>query len=377
MSAQDALLPPEDGVLHDPHRVAAARRLLVEVPGAAAFDRLSRLAARLVGAGHAKVTIFTDEDTVIGGYGLPPGVIGGPALLTGALSAIVVQQGSPLNLPDAGSDLRIAHLPAVTSGQVRAYLGSPLVAASGHLIGALAVYDPVPRPWTDDDAELLMQLATSVTAELELSAARSAIGTSLARLEVALEASSIGIWESDLKTGAVIWDERCAALFGLHGATQFATLDELLEGYVHPDDRAAVVAPMETAHAEGGQYTSELRALRADGAERWMVARGRIITDARGEPVRMLGTMLDVTDARRQAAQRLSAVQRAAAIAEVAAELANANRIDQLAGVTLRGAQVLGASSSGLAVLESDGVLRMHLSSELAQAVRTVRPTSS
>ena len=104
------------------------------------------------------------------------------------------------------------------------------------------MYDPVPRPWTDDDAELLLQFATSVTAELELSAARSAIGTSVARLEVALEASSIGIWESDLTTGAVTWDERCAALFGLHGTTHFATLDELLDSYVHPGDRAAAAA---------------------------------------------------------------------------------------------------------------------------------------
>src|SRR3954470_24811945 len=63
-------------VLHDPHRVAAARRLIVEVAGPAVFDRLSSLAARLLNAGHAKVTIFTDEDTVVGGYGLPPGVVG-------------------------------------------------------------------------------------------------------------------------------------------------------------------------------------------------------------------------------------------------------------------------------------------------------------
>jgi PAS domain S-box-containing protein len=358
--------------LHDPHRVAAARRLLVEVSGPTAFDRLSGLAARLVGAGHAKVTIFSEDDTVIGGVGLPPGVMRGPALLTGALSEIVVRQGGPLNIPDALADPRVAELPAVVSGEVRAYLGTPLIAASGHVVGVLAVYDPVPRSWADDDAELLLQLAAAVTAELELSAARSAIGSSLARLEVALEASSIGIWEGDLVAGTVTWDERCAALVGLHGTVHFEALDELMETYVHPDDRAAVVAAMETARAEGGQYTSELRMLRVDGVERWMVARGRIITDSRGEPVRILGTMLDVTDARRQAAQRLSAVQRAAAIAEVAAELANATHLDQLAEVTLRGTHVLGASSSALAVLEPDGVLRVHLSRELVQAVRNM-----
>ena len=54
----------------------------------------------------------------------------------------------------------------------------PLIAASGHAVGALAVYDPEPRDWTDDAAELLAQLAASVVAELELSAAQSAVGTS-------------------------------------------------------------------------------------------------------------------------------------------------------------------------------------------------------
>src|SRR5918997_1168197 len=168
MAARTSTTAPADPLL-DPLRIAAARRLLLEVPGHAEFDRLSGLAARLVGAGHAKVTLFAEEDRVVGGFGLPEGVIGGPALLTGALSAIVVGHAAPLNVPSAGDDRRVAAPPAVTSGQVRAYLGVPLIASSGHAVGALAVYDPVPRTWSGDDAELLVQLAASVVAELELS----------------------------------------------------------------------------------------------------------------------------------------------------------------------------------------------------------------
>src|SRR5918998_4384546 len=101
-------IPSQADALHDPHRIAAARRLLVEVYGHAAFDRLSGLAARLLGTGHAKVTLFTDEDTVVGGYGLPPGVVGGPALLTGALSAIVVTERRSLSIAAASLDERVA-----------------------------------------------------------------------------------------------------------------------------------------------------------------------------------------------------------------------------------------------------------------------------
>src|SRR4051794_41402293 len=86
--------PSAGNVLRDPHRIAAARRLLDEVPGPAAFDRLSALAARLVGAGHAKVTLFTDHDLVVGGFGLPAGVGGGPAGAARAPAAVTPGPGA-------------------------------------------------------------------------------------------------------------------------------------------------------------------------------------------------------------------------------------------------------------------------------------------
>src|SRR3954463_14219628 len=114
-------LPDDSGVtesdpLQDQHRIAAARRLLVEVSGPASDDRLSALAARLLGVGHAKVTLFTDQDTVGGGFGLPPRGVGGPGTATGALSAITVRQRKSLPIADAAQNEQVADLPAVTSG---------------------------------------------------------------------------------------------------------------------------------------------------------------------------------------------------------------------------------------------------------------------
>jgi PAS domain S-box-containing protein len=361
---------PETDALRDPHRIAAARRLLAEVGGPAAYDRLSNLAARLLGVGHAKVTIFTDQDTVVGGFGLPPGVIGGPALLTGALSAITVRQRRPLRIDSAADDERVAGLPAVTSGQVRAYLGAPLVSDSGHVVGVLAVYDADPQSWSDEAADLLDELGASVVAELELAAARTAIGTSLARLDVALEASSVGTWEVDLVRDVMDWDERCAAIFGYEGAVNLP-MDRLFADHVHPDDLESAQAAMQAAIEARAQYTVELRVVRAgDRGIRWTVSRGRVLANPDGEPVRILGTVLDVTDAREESASRLAAIQRAAAIAEVAAQAANAAGIAQLADITLRGAEVLGAESGGVAVFDPvDGLLRVHLGRRLIESV--------
>jgi PAS domain S-box-containing protein len=363
--------PVEPDALRDPHRIAAARRLFVEVAGPAAYDRLSSLAARLVGVGHAKVTLFTDQDTVVGGFGLPPGVIGGPALLTGALSAIVVRQRQSLSIAAADQDERVAQLPAVTSGQVRAYLGAPLVADSGHVVGVLAVYDPAPKAWSGDETLLLEQLAASVIAELELAAARTAVGKSLARLDVAMEASSIGIWEVDLLRGVIDWDQRCAAIFGMEGA-QTIPMDRLFAEQVHPDDQESGREAMQAAIDARAQYTVELRTKRAGAGDwRWTVSRGRVLVDADGEPVRILGTVLDVTDARKEAEARLAAFHRATAIAEVAAELANAARFEDLPEIVQRGAQVLGAQSSALAIFDPDsGPLRLHMTNRLTDEIQ-------
>jgi PAS domain S-box-containing protein len=358
--------------LTDAHRIVAARRLLDEATGPAAFDRLSALAARLVGAPHAKVTLVTDSDVVVGGHGLPAGVVGGPALLTRAFSEQVVRTGVPLDVPSAVGDVRVAHLPVVVSGQVGAYLGVPLVAASGHVVGVLAVHAAERGSWSADAAELLEQLAASVIAELELSATRSAMGASLARLDIALEAASVGTWDRDLRTGVVHWDERNSAIFGLDGARSVHGDAELMRS-IHPDDHAPVQEAMRAALAGSGEFTVEMRVLRPDGSERWTVSRGRVVRDPQGAPVRLVGTTVDVTDVREASARRWSAVQRAAAIAEVAARLASARRMDELAEVALRGcASVLGADGGALAAFDTGGVsLRLHMTSRLVDAVES------
>ena len=339
---------------------------MLEVPGPAAFDRLSGLAARLVGAGHAKVTLFTDQDTVVGGFGLPPGVIGGPALLTGALSAIVVRQRRPLNLPDAAADERVAYLPAVTSGQVRAYLGVPLIAASGHAVGVArrlrpgAAPGPTTRPSCWPAGRLGRRRAGARPPPGRPSVPRSRGW----RWPWRPARSASGRPTS--RRGVMYWDERCAALFGVDGR---AAARQVLWP-THPPRgprggpeswraiKGAVSSPPSPARSAG--RLDPLDGHPGPGGDRLS-----------GEPVRLFGTILDVTEARRQAEQRLEAFHRATAIAEVAAELANAARLEVLAEIVLRGARVLGAQSSALTIFDADGgPLRLYMTRRLATEVQ-------
>nr|WP_232807153.1 SpoIIE family protein phosphatase [Geodermatophilus chilensis] len=355
-------------MLTDPGRVAAARRLLAEAsPGV--HDRLAELAARLTQAPAALVCLVTDVEVPVGSCGLAASVVGGPLPLEGSPCAVTVELGVPVVVPDAAQDERLAALPAAVDGTLVAYLGVPLRARSGQVVGALAVFDGVRRDWSPDQVVPLEQLAASVVAELELSAARSAADASLMRLELALEASAVGTWEVDLRGGTIDWDERCAAIFGYDSTVRMG-LDRLFDQHVHPDDRARTQEEMQAAVDALAQYTVELRVLRTDGAVRWTVSRGRVLAGPDGAPRRIVGTVVDVTEAHEQADRELDAIRRAAAIAEVAAELAGATQVTQLAEIALRAATVLGAESIGLAVFDPrDDQLYLHLTRRIVDSV--------
>jgi GAF domain-containing protein len=358
--------PAAPDPLDDPARLAFARRLVAELPGSAPFDRLAALTARLLRAETAQVVLYTDVAVAVGATGRP--TVHGPASpLVDAPGAVAARLGVPLVVTDAGNDVRFAGVPAVATGAVCSLLSLPLV-LSGHAVGALTVLSPVPRTWSDDDVALAGEVAAAVRTELDLAAASADLRASLGRLEVALEASMVGVWEIDLETGRMSWDERCAALFARAYVPDADTTDDVLE-HVHPDDRAGVEAAMATAIAERGHYAAEMRILHADGSARWVVSRGRVLTDPDGRAVRLLGALVDVSEARRDAEMRLSAVQRAAAIADVAASLAGATRIDELAHITLRGAEVLGAETGALAVFDQHSVLRVHMGRRLKDIV--------
>lgn len=356
-----------DDPLDDPARLAFTRRLVAELPGSAPFDRLARLTTRLLDVQTAQVVLFTEVAVAVGAAGRP--TVRGPASpRADAPGSVAARLRAPLVVADAARDPRTALLPAVADGRVCACLSLPLV-LSGFAVGALTVLSPTPYTWSDQDVALTAEVAAAVATELELAAASAELRASLTRMEVALEASQVGVWELDLETGRMSWDERCAALFDRQHVPERDAMDQVLE-HVHPDDRVAAEEAMAAAVAERGHYMLEFRMLHSDGSTRWVVSRGRVLTDPAGRAVRMLGALVDVTEARHQAEARMASLQRTTAIAEVAASLAGATRIDQLAQITLRGAEVLGAETGALAVFDQgSGALRLHMGSRLKDIV--------
>lgn len=157
--------------IRDPKRLSALRALgLLDTPAEAAFDRLARLATRLLQAPIALVSLV-DEDRQFfkSCLGLPePWASWRATPLSHSFCQHVVAAGAPLVICDARDHPEFCDNLAIRDLRVIAYLGVPLTVPTGHTIGSFCVFDSKPRTWTELEIDTVRDFAASVMSEIEL-----------------------------------------------------------------------------------------------------------------------------------------------------------------------------------------------------------------
>ncbi len=115
------------------------------------------------------------------------------------------------------------------------------------------------------------------------------------RLQLALRSSRYGVWETDPKTGEMVWDDRMLEIYGL-SRTEFDGQRSMWLRAIHPEDQEEVRGQTERAAAgEESSYRSEFRIVRPDGTVRHIEAHGQLETDASGRPLRLVGLNRDIS----------------------------------------------------------------------------------
>lgn len=125
--------------------------------------------------------------------------------------------------------------------------------------------------------------------------AEEALRHSEERLRLALDAAQMGTWDWNMETGEVTWSEYHERLFGLAPGTFEGTYDSFIK-CVHPEDREAIARLLNSTLAERGIYEQEFRVVWDDKSIHWIAAKGKFFYDKTGNPVRMMGTVLDITN---------------------------------------------------------------------------------
>ncbi|MDR9440353.1 MAG: PAS domain-containing protein [Halomonas sp.] len=146
---------------------------------------------------------------------------------------------------------------------------------------------------------VLLDITRQVVAEEALQQSRT-------ELAEAQQLAHLGSWIWDVATDDLRWSEEVFRIFGVTPDAFTPTFEGFLQR-VHADDRESVRAAVDEA-LQGSPYLIGFRILWPDGSERIVDARGSVEFSTNDQPLRMIGTLLDVTRLRAmEAEQRLLA----------------------------------------------------------------------
>jgi PAS domain S-box-containing protein len=209
----------------DPSRLAALRATgLLDSPSESSFDRLTRLAARLLKAPVALVSLVdSDRQFFKSSVGLPDyWALARQTPLSHSFCRHVVITGMPLVIEDARTVPEHRTNLAICDLGVVSYMGVPLTTEDGYVLGAFCVIDNEPRQWIEADLLLLRDLADSVTAEIalrvdkaELQLAKELLTRSENRVRGILESSLDCLFMTDHEGKLVEFNPASERAFGV------------------------------------------------------------------------------------------------------------------------------------------------------------------
>jgi PAS domain S-box-containing protein len=185
--------------------------------------------------------------------------------------------------------------------------GTPLLDDQGTFLGGFAVF-------------------TDIT---ERKHAEEKLLASERRLLEAQQMAHLGYWDGDLIHDQTTWSDETYRIFGLHPQQMPLNSAKMLE-MVYPEDRHKVLSARADALAGLGPYDLEFRVQCPDGSMRFVHSRGRVSFDTDGRPVRISGTLIDITGRKQAEEERLAHLRFLECLDQVNRAIQGANDLDQM-----------------------------------------------
>jgi len=132
-------------------------------------------------------------------------------------------------------------------------------------------------------------------AHREKAAAEEALRDLQSRIDNAQQLANMGDYDWEIASDTNTWSDQLFRIYG-HEPQSFSPSYERFLSMIHPDDQERIQAIHQQAYATGEPYEMTERIVRPDGEVRFLSSNGQVVTDANGNPMRMRGTCVDITD---------------------------------------------------------------------------------
>ena len=253
------------------------------------------------------------------------------------LGGLVLAERRPVRTDDYLRDPRISrdYREQVASLGITAKMVVPVL-IEDRIEGLLYVDNRSARPFTDQDESVLVRLAAQAAIAIRnaqiLAAEQLARGTaerlvralreSQERFQFVARATNDAVWDWDLVSEAVWWNEGAQTLFG-YPPQQIGPDRAWWCEMIHPEDRERVVSGIHAAIDRGAEsWSVEYRCRRADDSYAHVFDRGYVLREGDGRATRMIGAMMDVTQ-RKQLEDELRQAQKMEAVGRLAGGVAH------------------------------------------------------
>ena len=144
-----------------------------------------------------------------------------------------------------------------------------------------------------------LDVTKQVMARQELEEKEVALENALEQVRLSKEAAELGTFDMNMQNGDLHWDDRCRLLFGISHQQPVSYDRDFIER-LHPDDKERVLGVLSRTFEKSvsnGNYDVDYRTIGAeDGIVRWVRAKGKVYFSNNDQPVRFIGSVLDITE---------------------------------------------------------------------------------